>query len=420
MTDTHGAAITAYSHHSSRSIQIAPNTSIESRSLVWPGARIAIHSDLAGIEPTWRAFESDSVATLFQQFDYQSAWFRHVGSRAGVTPAVVVVRTEDAVLAILPFAIERGRFLRKLSWLGQDFCDYLCPLISGDFAEFDPRAMSTLWREIVELMQSHSRFRHDVVEFRRMPATVEGVGNPMLALSTTPHASAAYSTALSSDWDSFYRERRTGKARKQDRSKLSRLSELGDVSLVTPRQTADIEGMLAALFRQKSEALDSKGIADVFAKPGIREFFLDLATNPRTRHLVHVSALEVGPSLAAVNLGFEFRQCYSLYLVSYDQSFARLSPGVIHLNKLMQRAVERGMMVFDFLVGEQRLKLEWTDRSIELHDHISASTWRGYPAAFAANMGTRVKRFIKQTPAIWSAFRAARTRLGALRRRIGG
>jgi CelD/BcsL family acetyltransferase involved in cellulose biosynthesis len=417
MTDTHGAAFTAYSRQSSRPVQIARNTSLESRSRAWPGARIAIHSDLAGVEALWREFERDAMTTVFQQFDYLSTWFRHVGSRSTSTPAIVVIRKDEAVQAILPLCVERGRFLRTLTWLGQALCDYNCPLMRAEFAAIEPEIMRGLWREIAGLLQSQPRLRHDVIVFRRMPATVEGRANPMLALPTTPHASAAYATTLSGDWESFYRERRTGKARKQDRSKLARLSEAGEVSLVTPAQQADIEDMLTALILQKSAALDSKGIADLFATPGNREFFFDLATNPQTRHLVHVSALEVGTSLAAVNLGLEFRDRYSLFLVSYDRAFAKLSPGVIHLNKLMQRAIEHGMKMFDFLVGEQRLKLEWTDRSMALHDHIAAASLRGYPATFVLATATRAKRVIKQTPAVWNAFKAARAWVGGLKRR---
>src|SRR5690606_5766768 len=117
--------------------------------------------------------------------------------------------------------------------------------------------------------------------------------------------------------------------------------------------------------------------------------------------------------------GFAFRQRYALFLVSYDRSFARLSPGVIHLNKLIERAIKRGMTEFDFLVGEQRLKLEWTDRETSLHDHLAASSWRGCLPAAAAIVGARVKRTIKQTPAFWSAFKTLRAQLGAFRRRIG-
>ncbi|HEX5777790.1 MAG TPA: GNAT family N-acetyltransferase [Xanthobacteraceae bacterium] len=419
MTDTHGAAITAFSRNPSSQVQIARGTSLEARSRVWMDARIAVHSDLAGIESAWRAFEPQAARTVFQQFDYLSAWFRHVGSRSRVTPAIAVIRTDNTIHAILPLAVERNRGFRKLTWLGQELCDYLCPLMSAEFAALEPDALRALWQEIVSLMQSHARFRHDWVEFRRMPAAVEGRHNPMLALPTVLHASSAYATTLSAPWDEFYRSRRTGKARKQDRSKLARLAEFGEVSLATPEEPAEIERMLQTLFEQKSEALDGKGITDLFAPPGHREFFLDLATSPRTRSFVHVSALQVGPSLAAINFGLEFRQRYALFLVSYDRSLARLSPGVIHLNKLIERAIGHGMTEFDFLVGEQRLKLEWTDRETRLHDHFAASSWRGYLPAMTASIGARMKRMIKQTPAFWSAFKTLRAQLGAVRQNLG-
>jgi CelD/BcsL family acetyltransferase involved in cellulose biosynthesis len=113
----------------------------------------------------------------------------------------------------------------------------------------------------------------------------------------------------------------------------------------------------------------------------------------------------------------EFKGRYSLFLVSYDRAFARLSPGVIHLNKLLERAIERRFREFDFLVGEQRLKLEWTDTEIELLDHIAASTLRGMIPAFVARTLTRAKRTVKQTPWMWNGFLALRATASRLRHR---
>jgi CelD/BcsL family acetyltransferase involved in cellulose biosynthesis len=111
----------------------------------------------------------------------------------------------------------------------------------------------------------------------------------------------------------------------------------------------------------------------------------------------------------------EYRGRYSLFMVSYDRSFARLSPGVIHLNKLIERAIARRLSEFDFLVGEQRLKLEWTDSEIELLDHIAVSTLRGAIPALLARMFTHAKRTVKQTPWLWRNFQTLRAAAGAFR-----
>jgi CelD/BcsL family acetyltransferase involved in cellulose biosynthesis len=414
MNEIHSAVAAAYERR-------PPKPTIEpcvlTRSEALHGARIAVYSDLAFIEAAWRNFERRAVSTAFQNFDYLSAWQRHIGKRGGVTPAIVVVETGDTIHAIFPLAIDGPGLLRRLTWLGQDLCDYLAPLLTQEFARIDHTRFRALWREIELLLQSDRRFRHDWADLRKMPARIAENANPPSALPAIPHPSPGHVATLAGDWNGYYCEHRTAKARKQDRSKLSRLAEIGDVTLHEPSQPDEAVRILETLFAQKADALQRKGIADFFERPGHREFFLDLAGNPRLRDIVHVSALAVGPALAAINLGMEYKGRYSLFLVSYDRTFARLSPGVIHLNKLLERAIVRGLNEFDFLVGEQRLKLEWADREIELYDHIAASTFRGVFPALLARLFTRAKRVVKQTPWLWSAFRQLRTAAASLRRR---
>ena len=390
---------------------------VQSPSNALPGAHIVVHSDLKAVGKLWREFERRALRTVFQSADYLGAWQDHIGSRRRTTPAIVVIENRQGVQAILPLAVEDLGFIRRLAWLGQDLCDYLAPLMSEEFARIEPPRFRALWQEIGRLMQSDPRFRHDWVELRKMPAWIEAHKNPFAALPALPHPSPGHVSTLPQNWDEFYRQRRTSKARKQDRSKLARLSEFGDVRLYEPSEPAEIVRLLDTLFVQKADALQRKGVADLFGRPGHREFFLDLAGNVRLHDIVHVSALQLGPSLAAVALGMEFKGRYSLFLVSYDRAFARLSPGVIHLNKLLERAVERRLREFDFLVGEQRLKLEWTDAEIELRDHIAASTLRGVIPAFVARAVTRAKRTVKQTPWIWSGFLTLRATASRFRYR---
>jgi CelD/BcsL family acetyltransferase involved in cellulose biosynthesis len=417
MNEAQTAELAGYRRSRPKPVQLGARTPAESRSRACPGLLIGIHADLAGVERVWRNLEAATPATVFQNFDYLHAWFRHIGAREGVTPAVVVLRTADTVLALLPFAVSKGRLLRRLTWLGQDLCDYLAPLATPAFSQIDAERFRVLWREIRAQLQAHPRFRHDWIEFRRMPRKIGATPNPFAMLPVTRHASDAHVARLGAPWAKYYQARRTAKARKQDRSKLARLKEFGDVDLVSPAEPAAIARTIDQLIEQKRDMFKRRGIADLFRRPGVREFFVDLATGPRTSSFVHVSALSAGPSLAAIALGTEYGGRYSLFLVSYDHSFARLSPGVIHLGMMIERAIGRGLSEFDFLVGEQRLKLEWADETVELYDHITASTLRGYLVALAVRGLAYLKRRIKQTPQLWSAFRMLRQAAGAVRGR---
>jgi CelD/BcsL family acetyltransferase involved in cellulose biosynthesis len=396
-------------------VEPAINPCLESRSEALRGARIAVYSDLDLVETLWRDFERRAVCSVFQNIDYLRAWHRHIGMRQQMMPAIVVIEQQNEVQAILPLAVYGRGSLRRLSWLGQDLSDYIAPLFSPEFARIEHSRFRALWYEIGSLLQSDQRFRHHWIELRRMPSRVEVHANPLAALNAIHHPSPSHVATLTDDWETYCREHRSAKARKQDRSKLARLSELGDVCLYEPTEPTDIVRTLNTLVAQKAEALQRKGIADLFERPGHCEFILELAGNPQLRDIFHLSALAVGPALAAVNLGMEYKGRYSLFLVSYDRSFARHSPGVLHLNKLLQRAISRRLKEFDFLVGEQRLKLEWADGEIELYDYIAASTIRGIVPALLARVSTHAKRVVKQTPWLWHLFQSLRAVAGALR-----
>src|SRR5689334_14511019 len=69
------------------------------------GLMLSVHSELAAVEHAWRAFEATAALTAFQSFDWLACWQRHIGSRRGTRPAVVLGRDIDGELQfILPLA----------------------------------------------------------------------------------------------------------------------------------------------------------------------------------------------------------------------------------------------------------------------------------------------------------------------------
>ena len=114
---------------------------------------------------------------------------------------------------------------------------------------------------------------------------------------------------------------------------------------------------------QKSRTFARKGIADIFERPGYRDFFLDLGNRPERPASIHVSRLDIGDTCAAANLGIVFGDCYYHVLASYSDgsAVAQYGPGALHLRELMAYAIGRGLKRFDFTIGDEPYKLEWSD-----------------------------------------------------------
>jgi CelD/BcsL family acetyltransferase involved in cellulose biosynthesis len=361
---------------------------------------LSIYDDLDAVEAEWRRFEQSADCTVFQAFDWLALWYRHIGRRLDVTPAIVVGRRADGEpLFLIPLAVVPG-IARRLIFLGCDLCDYNAPLLAPQFSgSAAPGQFRDLWREICGLLQRRPQHRHDIIELTKMPETIGAQANPFAALDVELNPSGAHLARLSGSWDEFYRAKRSSETRRRDRTKLKRLSEFGEVRMVTPDQPDDIARTLQTLVEQKSKSFARMGVANIFARPGCLEFFFDLATNPQTRSLVHVSRLEVGSIWAAVNLGLTDRDCYYHVLASYDEGeVSRFGPGAAHLRDLMCRAIEQGFRRFDFTIGDERYKSEWADTTLNLYDHVSGVTARGWPLARLARTRRQLKRTINQNP----------------------
>jgi CelD/BcsL family acetyltransferase involved in cellulose biosynthesis len=309
---------------------------------------------------------------------------------------------------------------RELAWLGSELCDYNAPLLAPAFAErFDAKHFRSLWANITQCLQSNPRLRYDFIRLTKMPERVGAQVNPMLGLRVMINPSGAYLTHLAGDWETFYAAKRSSATRRRDRTKRKKLAEYGELKLVNPASDSETLHTLDTLMEQKARSFARIGVGNLFAKPGHAEFYRALATDPATRHLVHVSRLDVGATAAAINLGLTYRDCYYHLLASYDDGeLSRFGPGAAHLHELLHQAIDRGFKIFDFTIGDERYKRDWCDTELKLFDYIAAATWRGWLVAMAMFAAQRLKRWIKRTPVLWSVFSTGRALVGSLARRI--
>jgi CelD/BcsL family acetyltransferase involved in cellulose biosynthesis/predicted ATP-grasp superfamily ATP-dependent carboligase len=384
-----------------------------------PRLDLRIYSDLNAVEAEWRRFEQIADCTAFQTFDWLAAWQRHIGARQGVRPVIVVGRFgDDDIAFILPLCVVPGRLARRLCWLGQELCDYNAPLLARDFSQrITPEGFLAAWHELQVQMSCEPLLRHDWIEFEKMPDKIGTQINPFTYLGVTPNRNSAHLTQLGDDWEKFYFAKRSSATRRRDRAKRRHMSQYGDISFATAADADDARHTLEILMEQKSRSLARKGIADIFAPPGHREFYLDLASNPALRHLIHISRVEIGSVCAAANLGIVFGDCYYQVLASYvDSEVAHYGPGALHLRELMAHAITLRLQRFDFTIGDEPYKLDWSDTVLKLYDYTATRTWRGLPARWFSSGQRRGKRLIKQTPALWTLASYARSALGSFSR----
>ena len=224
----------------------SPAVSLAGRSQV----ELSLHRDLASIETDWRAFEDSADCTVFQTFDWLSTWFRNIGMREGVMPAVVIGRHQGTILFLLPFAFEVTGAVRKVTWLGSYLCNYNGPVLARDFSRrMSPARFYQVWQDIQQLLRK--RLGHDLVDLEKMPEMIGEQPNPFVAMGVTPHVNDAYLTTFSGDWESYYGVKRSASSRRTDRKKRKRMAEHGELQFVTAANRDDVVRTVDALIDEK-------------------------------------------------------------------------------------------------------------------------------------------------------------------------
>src|SRR5215210_2494486 len=132
--------------------------------------RLKVYDSLDEAEAIWRYVERSADCTIFQSYDWVRVWHRHIGTQNKLRPAIVVVHEGDSVLMLLPLALRRTGLIRRLTWLGGEFCDYWAPLLAPDFSQrVAPDRFADIWLQVTAHLQQQRKFRHDLVELERMP-----------------------------------------------------------------------------------------------------------------------------------------------------------------------------------------------------------------------------------------------------------
>jgi CelD/BcsL family acetyltransferase involved in cellulose biosynthesis len=371
-----------------------------------------VYDDLVAVEPVWRDFEKTAACTVFQSFGWLSKWHKHVGARAGIRPAIVTGRGPDGrLLFLFPLSVETRGALRQLAWLGHELCDYNGALFSDEFLRIVDRLdFPAQWRRVVARIRTTLRTRIDLIDLDKMQEQVGERPNPFAALDIMLHPSGAHIATLGENWDSFYSAKRSSATRKKERRKLKQLGEMGEVRFADATDMPQRAEVLDVLIEQKSRAFARMGVNDIFAVPGNREFFKDVATDPAMRDIIHVSKLDVGATVAATNLGLIYNGCYCLVLSSYQEGdISRFGPGRAHLHELLRYSMVKGLRLFDFTVGDEAYKLDWSDKNVKLYDYLEPVTIRGRLAVMAMMGFRHTKRFIKHTPILWRLYTMARS-----------
>jgi CelD/BcsL family acetyltransferase involved in cellulose biosynthesis len=326
---------------------------------------IEVHETLEAAEKDWRRLEQEGECFAFQTYFWIKNWHELIGAKLGVSAQVVVLRAPCGEPAMLiPFGIRRDMGLVQLSFLAHNMSDYQGPLMAKGVGERITGDFAALWSRVMERLPSV-----DLIDFRRMPRVIGNTPNPFVQLSGAQETEHAYAASLPSTFQAFL----TGKRKNIHRDslrKLRRLAEIGEVAFEFVEDPAKAEKVVEIMASQKGpNYVQATGFNWFERMPEAKTLYARMGA-VRSGHLRgHVSTMTVGGVVVSTHVGMVFRDRFYMLLPSYaGGEWYKYSTGRLLLEHLMKTSIDEGCTVFDYTVGDDAYKKDWTDEVLPLYE----------------------------------------------------
>lgn len=311
--------------------------------------------------PEWRALAaSDPHRTIFSLPEWSRSWWDEFGEGKKL---FVLTFLDPEPIGLIPLVLDQvDRAVRVRFLGGDDLTDYLGPLSASD--EHHPAIADLLVRFLLEEVGGWSYFLAKClpVPFGFAEWLVEAADRLGMGFTLEQDELTAI-LPLPSSVDEYF-EQLPRKDRHELRRKLRKFEREGGESQIVTATPETLGDDLDYFFQMHR---GSEGMKGKFMRPERATFFTRLAKAFMPAGMLSLDFLEVGGKRIAATFSFAFERTVYLYNSAYEQEARSLSPGLVLVEKLIERAVMEGFTHFDMLRGRERYKYELGAQPLPLH-----------------------------------------------------
>ncbi len=322
--------------------------------------------DLDALAETWRELESCCAGSGFFQ---SYAWCAHVAqtqsvARAGkYEPLVAVYRRDGDVAAIWPLSRQRRMGIWQLRNLDDPFGQFGGALAVDEAAETACVAMALQQVRAARLASQAQLERlfqgSPTAEFIFEAGATKG---ELVSAAVVNRRDAA-------DFEQ-YRNTRKKKTMKNLRNVTNKLERAGEVQHMVYQQADEVKALIERVLESRQRWMAENGMMTrSFRTPGHAEILTGGQTTGLSAQKVGFELLLDGKPIAH-QWGYLHQGRYYAYMSGADLDMFHLSPGRIHLSRVVEAAFELGVDALELLTPASRYKMSWANEERPLVDAL--------------------------------------------------
>jgi CelD/BcsL family acetyltransferase involved in cellulose biosynthesis len=322
-------------------------------------------ADLEALAPEWRRLHGEAtVASVFNDWAWLTAWWRHYGERRELR--VVVALRAGAMVGVLPAYVETTlqlglpvRVLRFIGDGGDTYPDDLGPLLARGH---EAAVGGTLAAALLRLPGYDVARLADIDGCSQFPSAFAAAAQAVSLKCSRERGQHIAYVRLPKDWNAFLSSvtgHRRARIRK-NRAKLERAHATRFFVWSDRERLASAVERLGELHRRRWGAASA-----AFASTQYREVHLATMRDALAQGRLRLYCLEIAGAMAAMLYAYRLRNRIFVVQAGFDPDYAQWRPGNVLLDRALEHAIREGNEVFDFLRGEHdykdRLATDWRE-----------------------------------------------------------
>jgi CelD/BcsL family acetyltransferase involved in cellulose biosynthesis len=339
-----------------------------------PAWHLAVHRWDALPRLNWPAAHEDGrfKGYVYQTREFLETWMGTVG-RARKSEGHLIVLSDAHGRNVLHLAVvvEPDHGCRVLRFPDAGMADYNAPLLDAAADNLD--VLRDVWPSILASLP-----RLDAVDLIKMPERIGDTPNPLLPASAVEDDEFGYYMPIEGTAKDYFADPARKQTVRKLQQRLRKLERAGATTIDSPGEPEAIAAAGAFIELHKGAQYRRTLGFDQFDKPGIRAFVRALLAPEALGRFSQLTVMQHEGRIAAAQLDFRTPRQHQGFLTTFDQeSFHASSPGRQVTMKLIERAYEDGLAVFDLGHGENAFKAPWMTQRMRLFRAEMALTWRG-------------------------------------------
>ena len=353
--------------------------------------KIEIHSSFtATLEDIWENFEKESLNYCFQNYYWLKHWYNTTSKKNKIEICILLILQKNKLVMILPFYIEKEKGMKLLRWLGDEQADYMNGLFLKNHQIYE-KDFLILWELIKKQIPAF-----DLVYFEKQPEFIDDMHNPFVRYLKANKNNISNSLVLTNSLDLFFKKNLKKKFLADTRRRSKNLSKEGEVEF----KVCDINNIsektkvTREMLSQKINRVNNLKLKN-FLNQDAQNFYLGFENSKFSNGQLHISSLNLNKKILSVHWGVVYKNIFYHLMPSISQNeFMKYAPGRLLLFNLIQWSIDNKIYKFDFTIGDEGYKRDWTKENNFLYDYVESNKLKAYPFYLYLKIKNKLKKYL--------------------------